>query len=189
MILLQAWVFLIVIYPNLGVIAADNLTKLPQEQLAKQKAAAFQPYEAEEKKVDEAFNQGVHKGGGEQGDRVRSIELETLRADSNHQVDEEFGRKLTSQMILARTISSLSPAVLFDQAAERYARTGMTEYERFMREVYHYWQQHAARARLMYVDRDAYKKAPPSNFEWSEDRRAKPWPRHGCHGCSWPSLA
>lgn len=170
MILLQAWVFLVIVYPNLGNIAADSVTKLPnEEQLAKQKAAAFQPYEAEYKKVDEAFNQGVHKGEMSKEIEVRSVELETLRADLNHQVDEEFGRKLTSQMTLARTISSFSPAVLFDQAAERYARTGMTEYERFMREVYRYWQQHAARARLMYVDRDAYKKAPPLDFRVADE--------------------
>ncbi len=170
MILLQAWVFLVIIYPNLGIVAAGGLTKLPGEELlAKQKTALFLPYEAEYEKVNEAFNQGVRSGDMSKELQVRSVELDTLRAELNHQVDEEFGRKLTSQMNLARLISSLSPAVLLDQAAERYARTGMTEYERFMREVYRYWQRHAERSKLMYTDRDAYKKAPAIDFRVPEE--------------------
>jgi ABC-type transport system involved in multi-copper enzyme maturation permease subunit len=166
MILLQAWVFLIVIYPNLGVIAAENLHTLPsQEQIAQQKAAAFEPYAAEQRKVQEAFTKAVQSGTEVPKDiAVRNAELWILRADLGHQVDEEFGRKLTAQTNLARAISSLSPAVLFDQAAERFGRTGMAEYERFMREVYRYWQQHCERSKLMYADREAYKKAPPVDF-------------------------
>jgi ABC-type transport system involved in multi-copper enzyme maturation permease subunit len=166
MILLQAWVFLIVIYPNLGVIAAENLTKLPsQEQIAQEKAAAFQPYVAEQRKVQEAFMKAVRSGTDVSKDLgVRNVELWALRADLSHQVDEEFGRKLTAQSSLARAISSLSPAVLFDEAAERFGRTGMAEYERFMREVYRYWQQHAERSKLIYADREAYKKAPAIAF-------------------------
>jgi ABC-type transport system involved in multi-copper enzyme maturation permease subunit len=165
MILLQAWVFLIVIYPNLGIIAAENLFKLPsQEQLAQQKVAAFQPYEAEQKKIQEAFSQGVQKGEVSKELSLRNIDLWAKRADLSHQIDEEFGRKLTAQTNLARAISGLSPAVLFDQAAERYGRTGLAEYERFMREVYRYWQQHVERSKLMYTDREAYKKAPAIEF-------------------------
>jgi ABC-type transport system involved in multi-copper enzyme maturation permease subunit len=165
MILLQAWVFLIVIYPNLGVIAAENLTKLPSaQQLDQMKAAAFQPYEAEFKKVQEAFNQGVQKGEVSSELSLRNTELWAKRADLDHQGDEEYGRRLSAQTSLARAISSLSPAVLFDQAAERFGRTGMAEYERFMGEVYRYWQKHVERSKLMDTDREAYKKAPPISF-------------------------
>ncbi|MGA2361603.1 MAG: ABC transporter permease [Candidatus Aminicenantales bacterium] len=165
MILLQAWVFLIIIYPNLGIIAADSLYKLPsEEQLIKQHAAAFQPYAAEYKKVMEAFSQSVRKGEMNKELGLRSVELDALNAELIHQADEELSRKLTAQTNLARAISSLSPAVLFDQAAERYARTGMAEYERFMREVYRCWQQDVERSKLIYTDREAYKKAPPIDF-------------------------
>lgn len=180
MILLQAWVFLIVIYPNLGVIAAENFFKLPTaQQIEQKKAAAFQPYEAEFKKVEDTFNQGVRKGEVSKEVSIRSIELWATKADLNHQVDEEYGRKLTAQTNLARAISSLSPAVLFDQAAERFGRTGMAEYERFMAEVYRYWQQHVKRSKLMYTDREAYKKAPPIGFnvpvESAADALATTW--------------
>jgi ABC-type transport system involved in multi-copper enzyme maturation permease subunit len=166
MVLLQAWVFLIVIYPNLGVVAAENLYTLPsQEQLAQQKAAAFQPYAAEQKRIQEDFGRAVRSGSGVSKELgVRNVELWSLQADLAYQVDAEYGRKLTAQADLARVISSLSPAVLFDHAAERYGRTGMAGYERFMRQVYRYWQQHAERSKLIYADREAYKKAPPIEF-------------------------
>jgi ABC-type transport system involved in multi-copper enzyme maturation permease subunit len=180
MILLQAWVFLIVIYPNLGVIAAENLFKLPsQEQLEQQKAAALQPYEAEYKKVMEAFVQGVRKGEVSKELGLRSEEFAALRADVTHKVDEEYDRKLTAQTKLARAISSLSPAALFDQAAVQYGRTGMAQYESFMREVYRCWQQDVERSKLIYTDREAFKRAPALAFrvpvESTADAFAATW--------------
>jgi hypothetical protein len=180
MILLQAWVFLIVIYPNLGVIAAENLFKLPsQEQLEQQKAAALQPYEAEYKKVMEAFVQGVRKGEVSKELGLRSEEFTALRADVTHKVDEEYDRKLTAQTKLARAISSLSPAALFDQAAVQYGRTGMAQYESFMREVYRCWQQDVERSKLIYTDREAFKRAPALAFrvpvESTADAFAATW--------------
>jgi ABC-type transport system involved in multi-copper enzyme maturation permease subunit len=181
LVLLQVWVFLIVIYPNLGVVAASNLVKLPSaEQLARQRGAAFQPYEAEQKKVQEAFGQAVNSGQTvpkEVG--LRNVELWALRADLGHQVDEQFGRRLAAQAGLAKVLSGLSPAVLFDQAAERYARTGLAEYDRFMREVYRYWQQHVERNKLRYSDAEAAKKAPAIEFrpqvESTSDALAATW--------------
>jgi len=165
MILLQAWVLLIVIYPNLGVIAAENLFKLPsKQQLDRQKEAAFQPYEAEYKKVIDTFTQGVGKGEVSKELGLRSVELDALRAEVIHQVDEEYGRELTAQTNLARAISSLSPAVLFDQAAVQYGRTGMAQYEMFMREAYRCWKQDVERSKLIYTDREAFKKAPAIAF-------------------------
>jgi ABC-type transport system involved in multi-copper enzyme maturation permease subunit len=179
--LLQAWVFLIVIYPNLGVVAASNLVKLPSaEQVARQKESVFQPYEAEQKKVQEAFGQAVNSGQQvpkEVG--IRNVELWALRAELGHQVDEEYGRRLTAQAGLARALSALSPAVLFDQAAERYARTGLAEYDRFMREIHRYWQQHVERTKLRYVNYEAAKKAPAIEFrpqvESTADALAATW--------------
>jgi len=179
--LLQAWVFLIVIYPNLGVVAATNILKLPsQEQLSRQKAAAFEPYQAEQKKVQEAFSRAVNTGQEVPKDvAIRNVELWALGADLGHQVDEEYGRKLTAQTNLARTISGLSPAVLFDLAAERIGRTGLAEHERFMREIYRYWQQHVERTKLRYIDYEAAKKAPAIEFrpavEPTADALAATW--------------
>ena len=166
LVLLQVWVFLIVIVPNLGVVAASNLVKIPSaEQLSRQKAAAFEPYEAEQKRIQEAFGQAVNSGQPvSQEIGLRNVELWALQTDLGHQVDEEYGRRLAAQTRLARTLSGLSPAVLFDQAAERMGRTGLAEYDRFMREVYRHWQQHVERTKLRYIDSEAAKKAPAIEF-------------------------
>jgi ABC-type transport system involved in multi-copper enzyme maturation permease subunit len=168
MVLLQAWVFLVVIYPNLGIIAAKSLYGLPtEEQLVKQKAAVAQPYEAERNKVLEAFNQEMSAGKVNKELGVRLQELSAKPAELGHQIDEEFDRKLGHQVSLARTISGLSPAVLFDQAAETFAQTGMAQYDRFMQGVYRYWQKLVERTKLLYIDRDAFMKAPAIELQVS----------------------
>ena len=114
MILLQVWVFLIIIYPNLGVIIAEHGYKLPNDkQLWEQKTAAFQPYAEEYKKNQEAFHNAIVSGGrpSEEVSR-RNFELSAKRAELDHQVDMKFSNDLTRQMKLAQYISILSPAVV-----------------------------------------------------------------------------
>jgi ABC-type transport system involved in multi-copper enzyme maturation permease subunit len=170
MLLLQAWIFLLVVYPNLGIIAAENLYKLPsEEQLMKQKATISQPYEAERNKVLEAFNQEMSAGKIDKELGVRLQELSAKPAELGHQIDEEFGRKLGHQVSLAQMVSGLSPAVLFDQAAETYAQTGMARYDRFMQGVYRYWQKLVERTKLLYADNDAFMKAPAVELQESNE--------------------
>jgi ABC-type transport system involved in multi-copper enzyme maturation permease subunit len=169
-VLLQAWIFLVVIYPNLGIIAAKNLYQLPsEEQLMKQKATVSQPYEAERNRVLEAFNKAMGAGQLNKELGVRLQELSAKPAELGHQIDEEFDRKLSHQVSLARTVSILSPAVLLDQAAETLAQTGMGQYDRFMKGVYHYWQKLVERTKLLYVDRDAFIKASAIELQVSNE--------------------
>jgi ABC-type transport system involved in multi-copper enzyme maturation permease subunit len=168
MILLQIWIFLIIILPNLGVIAADNLDPLPSEQeIAQQKTAAFLPYAEEFKKVRDAFTQAVRSAQAVPEEiGKRNIELWTMQTDMNFQVDSEFSRKLTAQMNFAQNFSFLSPAVLLDQAVNRYAKTGMNEFEKFMEGVYRHWQKLAERMKLRYEDIKAYKEANLPEFSY-----------------------
>ena len=56
MILLQIWIFLIVLYPNLSVVLAKQWIKLPSaEEIAEQKRAATQPYMEEYQRIRDAF--------------------------------------------------------------------------------------------------------------------------------------
>jgi ABC-type transport system involved in multi-copper enzyme maturation permease subunit len=168
MILLQIWIFLIIILPNLGVIAADNLDPLPSEQeIAQQKTAAFLPYAEEFKKVRDAFTQAVRSAQAVPEEiGKRNIELWTMQTDMNFQVDSEFSRKMTAQMNFAQNFSFLSPAVLLDQAVNRYAKTGMNEFEKFMEGVYRHWQKLAERMKLRYEDIKAYKEANLPEFSY-----------------------
>jgi ABC-type transport system involved in multi-copper enzyme maturation permease subunit len=175
MVLLQVWIFVIIIYPNLGVIAADHLYPLPSEQeIAQQKRTAFQSYEEEFKRVRDAFTKAVRSA-----QRVpeeigrRNIELWTIKTDLNYQVDKEFSRKLTGQMKFAQNISLLSPAVLFDQAVNRYAKTGMREFESFMDGVYRHWQKMTERQKLRYEDTKAYREAKLLEFTYPSEPLSK----------------
>lgn len=168
MILLQIWILLIIILPNLGVIAANNLDPLPSEQeIAQQKTAAFLPYAEEFKKVRDAFTQAVRSAQPVPAEiGKRNIELWTIQTDMNFQVDSEFSRKLTAQMNFAQNFSFLSPAVLLDQAVNRYAKTGMSEFEKFMEGVYRHWQSLTERMKLRYVDIKAYKETNLPEFSY-----------------------
>ena len=166
MVLLQVWIFLIIIYPNLSVIAAEKLYKLPSPQeISQQKRAAFQPYEEEFKKVREEFHDLVGKRENVPNElMVRNIELNALQAEKYYQVDREFSKKLTRQMELAQIFSILSPAVAYDRVSNRLARTGLAEHDRFMDGVFRHWQKHVELTKLRRIDRKTYgkKKLPDS---------------------------
>jgi ABC-type transport system involved in multi-copper enzyme maturation permease subunit len=167
LILLQAWIFLTIIYPNMGIVLAENFYSLPSEkEIAQRKIDAFQPYAEEYRKYRDAFSSAVRSGrmpSGEVG--LRNVELSALRAEKSYEVDKEFYNRLAKQMKLAQTISILSPAVIYDQIADRLARTGIIEFERFMDGVYRYWQGQVVEVeKLMYKDPKAYTKAELPDF-------------------------
>jgi ABC-type transport system involved in multi-copper enzyme maturation permease subunit len=175
MILLQAWIFLVIIYPNMAVILSENFYSLPSEkELVQRKIAAFQPYEEEYKKADEAFL-GIVKSAGYPSNEVgsRYTELLIKRGELGYQVDKEFSNRLTNQMKLAQTISVLSPAAVYDQVMNRLARTGMDEFERFMDGVYRHWQKYIEREKLLFKDRAAYLKAQLPDFTYPSETTSR----------------
>lgn len=173
LVLLQLWIFLIVIYPHLGVGLAERFTRLPTErELAENKTAAFAPYAAEQKKVRAAYSGGDRSSAT----GARYLELQALEAETSHAVERDFGLRLSGQMQLARRIGLLSPAMLFDGMAERFARTGIEEYERFLGSLERYWKtKYMDLQRLRYKDLDAYRKAALPAFEHTEERAAVAW--------------
>lgn len=173
MLLLQLWIFLVVVYPNLGVSIAENFTKLPTErELAEKKQAAFAPYAAEMKKVQTAYF------GGDRAPAtgLRYFELQSLQARLAYDVDKEFSLRLNAQLEVARWISVLSPAALFTRAAERYARTDIEEYDRFLASVERYWKtKYTDLQTLRYKDLDAYRKASVPAFDHPAEGTAAAW--------------
>lgn len=172
LILLQAWIFLTIIYPNIGVVLAENFYSLPSEkEIGQAKIDAFQPYEEEYRKYQDAFSSSVRSGGMASAEvGLRNVELSALRAEKRYQVDKEFYNRLSKQMKLAQTISILSPAVVYDQVVDRLARTGIVELERFMDGVYHYWQGQVVEVhKLLYKDPKAYTKAQLPDFTYPSE--------------------
>jgi len=173
MVLLQAWIFVVVIYPHLSVTIAENFTKLPTEnELVQKKQAAFAPYE-EEMKAARAKYFGSDRSPAT---GMRFFELQTTESRLSNDVEREFALKLSAQADLANWISILSPAVLFNRAAERYARTDIHEYERFMASVERYWKtKYIDLQALAYKDPSAYRKAGVPAFEHPAESAAEAW--------------
>ncbi|MGA2624171.1 MAG: ABC transporter permease subunit [Bacteroidota bacterium] len=160
-ILLQVWIFLSIIYPNLATVAAENWYKLPSDQeIIQQKRAAFQKYEDELARNEAEFNKQIMSGQYASGDILqKNVELKSKKAEVEHGVDLDFSRQLTRQLELAQTLSILSPAALYDQATIRYARTGMEQFEKFMDAVSRQWQEHVALEKLQAQNpEEGYKK-------------------------------
>jgi ABC-type transport system involved in multi-copper enzyme maturation permease subunit len=173
MILLQLWIFLVVVYPHLGVSIAENFYKLPtNRELAMKKQGAFAPYAEEMKKVQAAY----FGRDGSPATGQRHLELQAIQARLANDVDREFSLRLSAQMELAQRISILSPAALFNRMAERYARTGIEEYDRFMRSLERYWNtKYMDLQTLRYKDLAAYRKAPVPAFDNPEERPVEAW--------------
>ena len=178
MVLLQAWVFLVIIYPNLSVAAAGRLVRLPSEEtLNGQKAAVMQKFDPDIK----AANAASAKGGATPEDRRRADQAWAAIEVENHEIDAEFGRRQTAQLKLAELLSALSPAALYDQAMNRLARTDIREYESFMEGAYRLWEKVVERWMLRYTDLEAYKKTSLPDFSFRSDTAAEAaaslWPQ------------
>jgi ABC-type transport system involved in multi-copper enzyme maturation permease subunit len=178
MVLLQAWVFLVIIYPNLSVAAANRFYRLPSEEsINRQKAAAYQKFDAAIKEA----NAASAKGAGTQEDRHKSDQAWVGVEVENHKIDAEFGRRQTAQMKLAELLSTLSPAALYDQSMNRLAKTDIREYEGFMEGAYRLWEKFVERWMLRYTDPEAFKKTPLPDFSFRSDppseAAASLWPQ------------
>jgi ABC-type transport system involved in multi-copper enzyme maturation permease subunit len=178
MILLQAWVFLVVIYPNLSVTLAERISPLPSEEiLAKQKDAVYEKHGAEIKEA----NEGLRQPSSTDEDRLRFTDAWSAVAVDFDKIEGEFRRRQTAQMRLADGLSALSPAALFDQVMGRLGRTDIREYDRFMEDAHRLWLKFIERARLRYRDEDAYKKTSLPDFdhpsEFAGEAAASVWPQ------------
>lgn len=178
MVLLQAWIFLVVLYPNLSVTLAERIFPLPSEEvLAKQKDAVSEKHDAEIKKA----NEGLHKPSSTREDRLRFTDAWSAVAVDFDKIEGEFSRRQTAQMRLADGLSALSPAALYDQVMGRLGRTDVREYDRFMDDAHRLWLKFIERARLRFRDEEAYKKTSLPDFshpmESAGEAAASVWPQ------------
>jgi ABC-type transport system involved in multi-copper enzyme maturation permease subunit len=152
-ILLQVWIFVNIIYPNLSAVLAENSYSLPsEEEIIQRKKAAFQPYETEYKIVYEQFSNEVNTVGHASKDiQLRQIDLAVKKAELEYAVDLDYSRQQTRQMQIAKTLSILSPAALYDETASRFAGTGMENFERFMGAILRHWREFTAWHRTFVV--------------------------------------
>lgn len=140
-VLLQLWFFLIIIYPNAGVIIANKYYSLSSDkEISSRKEAITQSYEGDIQRAYKVYQDS-------QFDEINYTEFHKIliqRAESWYYVDHEFFNELLKQTKLAQNISVFSPSVLFDRVIQRYANTDITNYERFIHNVFNYWKNNIA---------------------------------------------
>jgi len=168
LVLLQIWIVIIVIYPNLSVILARHVTKLPSgKELSDRKRAIFQPYEKEYDQSRQAFHKMVRSGESDKELSKRNFELSAQRTELHHRVDNEYSQQLTRQMRLALNIAILSPSVLFDGVMQRLAGTDIREFDSFMEGVERHWQRYIEQWPLRYTDIKAYRESKLPEFKYA----------------------
>lgn len=141
--LLQIWIFIVIIYPNVSIIVAENWYKLPSyAEIERMKEAAVLPFEAAYKKSIGDAARLMYRGEHlSDEDYSNYIDLQTRHAAAYHHVDVEFGNALTHQVAFEQILSFLSPPALYDQTMTAFARTDLQEFDTFMHAANEYWLQ------------------------------------------------
>jgi ABC-type transport system involved in multi-copper enzyme maturation permease subunit len=135
LILLAAWIFLVIVIPNLSGILSNKLTNVPSEyQTAKQ--------------VSSILKQQVWGRIDKVKERVKSGELtteEAIKAETDRAFEEGqkevrnhyavYNNAMKRRANTARTISRLSPTGMFQFASESLADTGPGREERFLKDA------------------------------------------------------
>jgi len=174
LVLLQIWIVVIVIYPNISIILSQHLMGLPgSEELADRRRALFEPYEQEYNENRQAFHEMVESGEGNKEISIKNVEVSAKRTELYHQVDNEYSQQMTRQMHLARNIAIFSPSVLYNSVMQRLARTDIQESDKFMEGVERYWHKVVEKSRLRYRDLEAFKKSTFPEFTYTTQSAAE----------------
>jgi ABC-type transport system involved in multi-copper enzyme maturation permease subunit len=174
LVLLQIWVVVIVIYPNVSVILSQHLMGLPgQEELADRRRALFEPFEQEYDKAWQAFHKMVDSGQRDQEIGRKWFELSAQRTELFHRIDSEYSQQLTHQMHFAQNMGLLSPSVLFNSVMQRLAGTDIREFDNFMEGVERHWHKYLELWALLYTDREAFKESKRPEFTYTTQSAAE----------------
>ena len=174
LVLLQIWIVVIVIYPNVCIILSQHLMGLPgSEELADRRRALFEPYQQEYNESRQAFHKMVASGESDIEISKKSFELSAQRTELYHRIDSEYSHKLTRQTHLAQNIGLFSPSVLFNGVMQRLAGTDIQEFDSFMEGVERHWHKYIERWPLRYTDLEAFKKSTFPEFTYTTQSAAE----------------
>jgi ABC-type transport system involved in multi-copper enzyme maturation permease subunit len=174
LVLLQIWIVITVVYPNMSIILSRHVFKLPgNEELNDRKRAIFEPHQREYDEVRSAFHKMVVSGEHDTELQKKNFELNARRTKLRHRIDNEYSHQLTRQMHLAQNIAILSPWVLFNGVMQRLAGTDIQEFDSFMDGVERHWQKYIERRSLRHSDYEAYKKAKLPDFTYPRQSAAE----------------
>jgi len=120
---LLVWVCLVVFIPRTGGLLASGLIELPDEKIVSERAkkAAME--------VVRRYGRGGFSWNWSPGEPLsRSVKI----ADAQLAIWEDYRNRQLKQVKLARSLTSISPTVIYRDACERLIGTGIGHYERFL---------------------------------------------------------
>lgn len=169
-VLLQLWILLVIIYPNAGIFIADRSHNfLVETEVVRKRYAATGPYTKEGNRLLNEY----HKRNPHQDFKDKNysdpllLQRETAynkAAEVGYWVERDYSRKMARQADYARKITILSPAVLLDQTLQRFAKTGVEEYERFLDGIYINWNTYRRYMENDTVYREKLKRLPEFTY-------------------------
>lgn len=169
LVLLQIWIILIVIYPNVSVIVSRHVVKIPsREELNDRKQAIFQSYEKEYDQSRQAFHKMVESGENNMELSKRNFELSAQRTALHHRVDTEYSQQLTHLMRFAENLAIFSPSVLLNGVLQRLAGTDIREFDSFMEGVERHWDKYIERWPMRYTNYEAYRESKLPEFTYTK---------------------
>lgn len=174
LVLLQIWIVIIIIYPNISVVLSRHVIELPgDEELNDRKRALFEPYEQEFNQTREAFLNMVESVQRDQEISRKWFEVSAQRTELHHRIDNEYSQELTRQMHLAQNIAIFSPSVLFNGVMQRLAGTDIREFDSFMKGVKRHWHKYIEQHSLLYTDSKAYRESKLPEFTYAKQSAAE----------------
>jgi ABC-type transport system involved in multi-copper enzyme maturation permease subunit len=174
LVLLQIWIVVIVLYPNLSVILSQHLMGLPgSEELTDRRRALFEPFEQEYDKAWQAFHKMADSGQRDQEIGRKWFEMRSQRTELFSRINSEYSQQLTRQMYLAQNMGILSPSILFNSVMQRLAGTDIREFDNFMEGVERHWHKYLELWALLYTDREAFKESKRPEFTYTTQSAAE----------------
>jgi ABC-type transport system involved in multi-copper enzyme maturation permease subunit len=144
-VLLQFWIFLVIIYPNAGIFIADRTYQLSTELEVKLHSnEAARRYTNEGNQLLTEYHIKHPNQNFKQTDYSDPLLLQrenayNKAAEIEYRVLRDYSLEMAHQAEYARKLTLFSPAVLLDKSLQRLAKTGVNEYERFLDGIYINW--------------------------------------------------
>jgi hypothetical protein len=139
---LTVWILTIAIHPILSVIATENLHPIDHPEAMERKVRNVQ--EGYRKRFNEIMEieMRMQKEGKFEEMLKYSTQANTILMEEGEAVDktkQDFLREFTAQANFAKSLSRLSPAGCFSNAAEALVSTDIEAYDRFMEKSRQFW--------------------------------------------------
>lgn len=141
-LLLLSWVGLVILIPSFGRVISDAACKSPtQGELARRLGEMERRLEDEQNQGKFGPGAGVFVQGKPPANAPGTAQWANARTDARNQIYEDHLNRMIAPAVLGRMVTRISPAVLYQHAAEVLAGTGIARYLDLYQQIKRYQQE------------------------------------------------